>query len=79
MNDLIDKYIKATDFDTGEFNSILHAMGWYAKHGILLGDVHLGNIGKVKRDGDYIWVITDPGEAVFIDDRYRKLFSEYGL
>lgn len=81
LNSIVSEYIKATERDVGKFNHVLHAMGWYAKHGILIGDVHLGNLGKVKRkEHDRpIWVITDPGEAVFVDNRYNSLFREYGL
>ena len=79
---ILQEYLTITESNVGEFNSILHAMNWYAKHGILFGDLHLGNIGSVRRkenDNKYIWAIIDPGESVFIDDRYNELFSEYGL
>jgi hypothetical protein len=47
------------------------ALGFYLDQGILLADVHLGNIGRVERDdpnyGPQIHnVITDPGHAVFL-------------
>jgi len=36
-------------------------------HGILLGDVHPGNVGMYRADsGRFIAVITDPGYAVFL-------------
>ncbi len=42
------------------------ALGFYLEHGLLLADVHLGNIGRVRRE-DYSSMelaITDPGHAV---------------
>lgn len=39
------------------------ALGFYLDRGILLADVHAGNIGKVFRDGYWHEVITDPGHA----------------
>jgi len=47
------------------------ALGFYFNHGILLADVHRGNIGQVIReDPPYRpqthTVITDPGHAVFL-------------
>jgi len=41
---------------------------YYLDHGVILADVHFGNLGLVqrKRDGnDVILVITDPGHAIF--------------
>lgn len=79
---ILQEYLDITESNVGEFNSILHAMNWYARHGILFGDLHLGNIGSVRRkenDNKYVWAIIDPGESVFVDDRYDELFGEYGL
>lgn len=42
------------------------AFGFYYDHGIVLADVHLGNIGKVGKD----LVITDPGHAVFLTRKW---------
>ena len=46
------------------------ALGFYFDHGILIADVHRGNIGRVRRDDGYgreeRIVITDPGHAVFL-------------
>lgn len=42
------------------------AFSFYIEHGILLADVHIGNVGRVSRP-DYqrlVWVITDPGHMV---------------
>ena len=75
IRDQVDTYINSTRINAGEFNSILHAMRWYAERGILLGDVHLGNFGKVKRDGKWTWVITNPGFALFVEDEIdAKMF-----
>ncbi len=38
----------------------------YSTRGIVFGDVHAGNIGMVKRDGDARWVITDPGNIAIM-------------
>ncbi len=47
------------------------ALSFYMEHGILLADVHAGNIGRVERPGwdpgEGPWVITDPGHAVVVD------------
>lgn len=41
--------------------------------GIVLADVHLGNIGYVKRDGRFIDAITDPGNSVFLTQKFDRL------
>lgn len=48
------------------------ALRFYFMRGILLADVHINNIGKapVEDHRDREWVITDPGHAVVLDDRY---------
>ena len=54
------------------------AMDYYLDEGIVLADVHLNNIGKIQ-EPDYdglVTAITDPGHAVFLDDRYDKLDIE---
>lgn len=57
--------------------SIHHAMDFYLDHGIVLADVHLGNIGKVLDEEAYEAIaITDPGHAVFLDGRYDRLDIE---
>lgn len=40
------------------------ALGYYLEKGLLLADVHSQNVGQVRRDGETMWVITDPGHAV---------------
>jgi hypothetical protein len=44
------------------------ALEYYLDQNVLLADVHANNVGLVERE-DYtkpIWVITDPGHAVFL-------------
>ena len=41
------------------------ALGFYAHQNILLADVHAGNVGRHEEpSGDFMPVITDPGQAV---------------
>lgn len=56
------------------------AFGFYLEHGILLADVHTGNVGRVKRAGYSrpIWVITDPGHMVPLEPG-RMSFSVKSL
>jgi hypothetical protein len=54
------------------------AMSTYFKQGIVLCDLHEENIGQVVRDDDYLTVITDPGHAVFLDDRYDAILEVVG-
>lgn len=42
--------------------------------GILLADVHTGNVGLVKRRGKMQAVITDPGQVVFLTDVYDDIW-----
>lgn len=39
----------------------------YREQHVFFGDVHIGNLGCVDRDGELPWVITDPGNIVVID------------
>ena len=39
----------------------------YREQNVFFGDVHIGNLGCVDRDGDLPWVITDPGNIVVIN------------
>lgn len=39
----------------------------YREQHIFFGDVHAGNLGQVDRDNDVLWVITDPGNIVVIE------------
>ncbi len=47
------------------------ALAFYLEHGLLLADVHYGNVGVVRRDGQDAFVITDPGQVVALDGRYK--------
>jgi hypothetical protein len=67
--------ICAITFELMENTNYAHevgaALGFYLDQGVLLADVHMGNIGHVTRvDPDYgpqtYTVITDPGHAVFL-------------
>ena len=53
--------------------------GFYLEHGIVLADVHYGNIGQVVREDHEITVITDPGHAVFLDGKFDDLFRRADL
>lgn len=44
--------------------SVGDALAYYFDKGILMADVHAGNIGRVDREGDVYVVITDPGHAL---------------
>jgi hypothetical protein len=39
----------------------------YREQHVFFGDVHIGNLGCVDRDGELLWVITDPGNIVVLD------------
>lgn len=39
----------------------------YEQQRILFGDVHVGNLGMVTRNGISSWVITDPGHVAVLD------------
>lgn len=58
--------------------NIGHAMNYYFDQGIVLADVHLNNIGKAHHEDfdELIPTITDPGHAVFLDDRFDGLTVE---
>lgn len=47
------------------------ALRYYLGQGILLADVHANNVGKVERTSG--WVITDPGHAVGLEERWRNV------
>ena len=52
-------------------HSVGTVLGYSLDNGMLLADVHQHNVGQVKRkDNAYepIWVITDPGHAVFLEE-----------
>lgn len=43
----------------------------FQEQGILIGDVHAGNVGKVNRAGAPAWVITDPGNVLVFGAQER--------
>ncbi len=45
------------------------ALREYFEHGILLCDIHGGNVGTVERGKKSIYVITDPGHALVLDKK----------
>lgn len=47
------------------------ALRFYLEKGLLLADVHANNVGKVERTSG--WVITDPGHAVPLEERWRTV------
>lgn len=48
------------------------ALRFYREHGLLLADVHAGNIGRVPRAGKTP-VITDPGHAIALDRKWSPV------
>lgn len=38
----------------------------YERQGIVFGDVHGGNLGLVERNGEKVWLVTDPGNMVVL-------------
>lgn len=53
------------------FNYVGEALEYYLDRGLLLADVHGGNIGRVRREGDSVIVITDPGHLVDLRPYYQ--------
>lgn len=55
---------------TNPMSYVGHALEFYLDRGILLADVHGNNVGLVEREDFYepIWVITDPGHAVLLNE-----------
>lgn len=47
------------------------SLRYYLGEGLLLADVHGENVGKVERTSG--WVITDPGHAVPLEERWRTV------
>lgn len=65
--DLIAELMQNTDGS----DLIGSALRYYLGQGILLADVHANNVGKVERTSG--WVITDPGHAVGLEERWRNV------
>lgn len=40
----------------------------YDERGVFFGDVHAGNLGRIERDGELRWAITDPGHVVVVSE-----------
>lgn len=53
----------------GPLQEVGEAILFYQKHGMLLADVRIENIGLVRRKGEWVWAITDPGHAVSSDEK----------
>lgn len=47
----------------------------WEEQSIFFGDLHGGNLGMVQRDGADLWVITDPGHVVVLDDAAMKVMA----
>lgn len=54
----------------GPMDTVGTAILFYMDRGIVLADVHTNNVGFVVRGNQARAVITDPGHAVFVTDRY---------
>lgn len=69
-------YVRALSYITETMENLYlqdelgRTLSFYLGHGIVLGDVHLNNVGKATRDGTTVTVITDPGLAVPIDPKW---------
>lgn len=48
------------------------ALRFYLDQGIVMADVHAGNVGAVRRDGQEYPAITDPGQAVLFNPDLAK-------
>ncbi len=50
-------------------------LAYYLEEGMLLADVHTGNVGQVRREGyaNPMWVITDPGHMVPIQRKWTDI------
>jgi len=49
------------------------ALEFYLENGLLLADVHFNNIGRVEQNDREGFVITDPGHAVPLDERFAAV------
>jgi hypothetical protein len=52
-----------------------HALNFYLRHGIVLCDIHMGNIGHRSVNGMPLvpFVILDPGHSIFLTDKYDRI------
>ncbi len=44
----------------------------FLANGVLIGDAHVGNMGRAKRDDVLTWVITDPGHVAVLGTPWRN-------
>jgi hypothetical protein len=63
---VVENMVFSYNFHPGE------ALLFYYYHGLLLADVHLNNIGRSFEDPNY-WVISDPGHAVALSNRWATV------
>jgi len=68
---LFEQEMQTTDMQ----DSVGEALGYYHRHGLVLADVHVGNIGRRVREGDHFGeiVITDPGHAVPLERELARV------
>jgi len=64
-------YLRESNNPTAD--AIAFTLGELLDRGILLGDLNLGNFGLVQRPEGDVWVITDPGQAVFLDPKWLHI------
>lgn len=64
---LFRRYAEAVEDDLPE---VSRALLWWMRRGLLLCDVHSGNVGLVTRGGREVAVIIDPGHALLLDPSY---------
>lgn len=55
----------------GNLRAIGSTLRWFLSIGVLVTDIHSGNIGIVDRFGQSVAVITDPGQVVFMRKSVR--------
>lgn len=55
----------------GHLRAIGSTLRWFLSIGMLVTDIHSGNIGLVDRFGQRVAVITDPGQVVFMRKSVR--------
>ncbi len=67
---LFEQEMQSTDMQ----DSVGEALGYYHRHNIVLADVHVGNVGRL-REGDRRGeiVITDPGHAVPLERELARV------
>lgn len=49
------------------------AIDYYLSQGVLLSDIHDGNLGWVTRGDEEVMVITDPGQVVLLKSKWEKV------